>query len=312
MVNDENYEDTSEEEVVETDEGEDSEDDSEPVVIRRNPSRGSRKKKVVKAEFSDEEDEDKSFWNQDFWKDDADKGKSKQNAYVDQGSSSSEDFSEVSDGEEPEEETDKKKKREPKKRKNNVYRDPRLHPKRKQAPRKRKREPVPTLPSRASTRTATKMKSAALQDRLAIEAEERKFRQAQPRKKRKKKPKMTQAERLREARLTEKENAKSLALLLTIEDNARKLSKKVRVINGPIIRTVSNKKTGGNLVLAFKDCTPKAHFKFKERPLHRRQDLCIMTKKRARYLDPITGQPYHDLQSFKSLRKAKKLKTKPT
>lgn len=281
--------------------------------IRRNPRRQKRKREIVKAEFSDEDDADKSFWTQDFWKDDDDKGKSRVNAYVDQGSSSSEDFSEVDEKDDDPTPEPEKKGRTPKKRKNNVYRDPRFVKKRPAGSfnRKRKREPAPSLPSRASSRTATKMKSDALQHKLQIEKEERKYRSAQPRKKRKRKPKMTQAERMREARRTEIENKKSLALLMSIEDQAKTLVKKNKVINGPVIRTVSSKATGGRLILGFKDCTSSSLFKFKARPQFRRQDICVITKRKARYVDPLTGQAYYDLQSFKQLRKAKKLKTKP-
>jgi len=117
---------------------------------------------------------------------------------------------------------------------------------------------------------------------------------------------------MREARITEKQNAASLALLMSIEDKAKTVDKKVRVVSGPAIRTFSSKiKTGGGTVLAFKDCTPKAYFNLNDYPDPQREDLCVMTKRKARYKDPLTGQPYYDLQSFKALRKAKKLKTKP-
>jgi len=126
-MGDDEYEDmtTDEEEDEET---EDESEDAEPV-IRRNPRRGGRKKEIVKAEFSSEDEADKSFWNQAFWKDDDDKGKTAKHEYVHQGSSSSEDFSEVDETETPEPEPEKKRRPPRGKRKHGVYRDPALHKK---------------------------------------------------------------------------------------------------------------------------------------------------------------------------------------
>merc|ERR1711879_525282 len=128
--------------------------------------------------------------------------------------------------------------------------------------------------------------------------------------KRKKRPRMTQAERLRIARQTEKENAKSLAAMLKIEEKQKRVVKKVRTITGATISTYTGPKSNGGTFVSFKQCGPLVRFKFPTPPKERPPGICQISKRNARYIYPITGQPFYDLASFKALRKSKKLKTK--
>ncbi|XP_059219274.1 vacuolar protein sorting-associated protein 72 homolog [Stomoxys calcitrans] len=138
----------------------------------------------------------------------------------------------------------------------------------------------------------------------------------------------TQEELLEEAKVTEEENIKSLEKFHKMELEKKKTRPSKRVFNGPMIRyhsmtmPVVRKQTRGSLapndpndpknkcertfISLESDLDEKVfHNIFKSKKLTRNTPyVCPITKLPARYLDPVTQQPYYSIQAFKILREA--------
>ncbi|KAF5286399.1 hypothetical protein FQA39_LY16319 [Lamprigera yunnana] len=180
---------------------------------------------------------------------------------------------------------------------------------------------------RKSIRKSTAAKSAATAQRVKIRTLEQK--------KKVKKPKEdewipTQAELLEEAKITELENIQALERYQKMESEkkSRRTFKRTQV--GPIIRyhsmrmpiieeldttsekTIKEEKTcpkyQERTFITFlndpKDIVFKSCMKARPLPKVPSKLRCTITKKPAKYVDPLTCLPYHDILSFKLIREA--------
>lgn len=324
--NDEEEENEEEETDEEEDDADDEEEEQQEPVIRKNPARKSRRRKVVaKNVDSDSEDEgSKTFWNQEFWQE------KKEENFAEISSDDSEDFTSVDEAEAEQEQEKVIEKDMPKKK--NVYVDPRARKKQPPQRTKRKRMAEPKIepPRRASTRPTTQARTQEVAEKMKAREEMKIYHQ--PRK-RKKVRKMTQREKMMEARRTEQENAMSLRELLRIEDDKKKPVAKKKGIQGPYMRMVTRMVTlshqmgpgGRNYQRPGANRVPKTTFKFKgcrprdvnfptapSKKIKDRPRLCAHSGRLARYWDPLSGQPYADLNAFKAIRKQRKLPLKPS
>lgn len=127
--------------------------------------------------------------------------------------------------------------------------------------------------------------------------------------------KLTAQEMFQEAARTEVINKAALERLLELEEEKRKDTIRKRVIGGPRIkyssRTVQRNPeqpntrkgvntitfTGVDGITISKPKPDNSGFGSKRRPT-----VCHITKKPAKYVDPLTELPYHDLAAFKAIR----------
>ncbi|XP_054747021.1 vacuolar protein sorting-associated protein 72 homolog [Anastrepha obliqua] len=138
----------------------------------------------------------------------------------------------------------------------------------------------------------------------------------------------SQEELLEEAKITEEENIKSLEKFQKMELEKKKTRPTKRVYNGPMIRyqsmtmpVVRKPTRGSNMTADTADSTAKCERTFitfendlndkvfesvfkPKRLTNNSGHLCPITRKPARYFDPVTQQPYYSMQVFKILREA--------
>ncbi|PTB66558.1 hypothetical protein BBK36DRAFT_1133325, partial [Trichoderma citrinoviride] len=173
------------------------------------------------------------------------------------------------------------------------------------------------LPTRASSRKTTRMSKEQLHQQM-IEREERRLRQLELMQKKAarmealKKPPMTQEDRLREAAIVEKRNSKSLnrwevAEKQREEERRAKLAAlSQRTLQGPVLTFWTGLGEARRVVIE------------EEKPKRRRSPVtdpalasaepsptpnCIITNLPARYRDPKTGLPYHNVAAYRELQR---------
>ena len=123
---------------------------------------------------------------------------------------------------------------------------------------------------------------------------------------------LTQAEILAEAALTEVRNLQDLEHLLNIEEATKRKAERVKkTYTHPSLRVKSTTVDAANgrgelesrttIELRFGAKTPAPLAARAPRTPHR--TTCAVTGKPARYMDPLTGQGYHDAAAFKELRR---------
>ncbi|KAK4883553.1 hypothetical protein RN001_006872 [Aquatica leii] len=181
---------------------------------------------------------------------------------------------------------------------------------------------------RKSIRKSTAAKSAATAQRVKIRTLEQK--------RKIKRPKEdewipTQAELLEEAKITELENVQALERYQKMESEKKSRRPFKRTRFGPIIRYHSMKiplieeiepetdkpikdekedteKFYERTFITFlddpKDAVFKSCMKVRPQPKVPTKLRCTITKKPAKYVDPLTCLPYHDILSFKLIREA--------
>ena len=113
------------------------------------------------------------------------------------------------------------------------------------------------------------------------------------------KKKLTQKELLLEACKTEEINRRSLRQMLQLQEinNRKAMSESKNKKKGPRIIYRSTRK--GDTITFSDGNIPEVESK---RPIKPVKPICAITKKRARYFDPLTQKPYADLEAFKKLR----------
>ena len=191
---------------------------------------------------------------------------------------------------------------------------------------KRTQEPVFDTPMRKSSR-----KSTASNSLMTIMRQKEREESDKKKKEAGKKPvtgvrRLTQEELMKLAEKTEKKNLKSLEKYQRLEANRKKVSFKRKTIEGPTVtflstvvptdeayddknvdskadsnRSFDPNKMSQNFLIFSHDKTFDKTFYHKRRrtPL---KPYCPVTKKAARYVDPLTKIPYYDLSAFKIIR----------
>mmetsp|Transcript_35940 Transcript_35940/g.70401 ORF Transcript_35940/g.70401 Transcript_35940/m.70401 type:complete len:316 (+) Transcript_35940:115-1062(+) len=109
----------------------------------------------------------------------------------------------------------------------------------------------------------------------------------------------TQEELLEEAKLTAVENEKDLRRLVRIEEDMKKVVWHKVQLTGPRVIFRSTKE--GNTVTWTEPATMPEGFGGGAPQAHKRE-VCCVTGQAARYLDPVTKQPFATVAAFKKLR----------
>jgi len=149
-------------------------------------------------------------------------------------------------------------------------------------------------------RGSTKMKTMDTNWNAKREAKEQKRKKEERNKRKPKKvfKKLTQAQLLEEAKTTEVLNRESLAIMLKIEEEKKKIPQTRPVSKGP--RIIYHSKDGNTTVtFTDPDCLPES---FNAKPPCPRKAICEITGLPARYLDPKTGKYYATAAAFKVIR----------
>ncbi len=292
-------------------------------------SKGNRMSKLIAEEVEEEDAADKDFYQQGFWADEEEDDDFAGDADDEDGVDSFDsDFgdSTESDDDDDDDEADKKAKQAPAKKKS-VYKDPKLARKKgeeaaagsgagpsgaskpKASHKKRPRpegEIVVEARSRGSLRASTQAGSAeAEENRKKLEAAaaaRRERLEAMGAKRGVELRRLTQAEILAEAAQTEIINRASLERMLRQEEDKRRVIVRERNTDGPRIKFHSKRQ--GDVVsntLTFTDMPVPATIDDIAPPYPAPQ-RCAVTQAPARYLDPVTNQPYATLEAFKMLR----------
>jgi vacuolar protein sorting-associated protein 72 len=119
---------------------------------------------------------------------------------------------------------------------------------------------------------------------------------------------LTQADLLAEAARTEIDNAKSLQLLVAIEEEHKKRAqvKRGRYV-GPMLRLRSFRGEDGeeHTTLEVRNMQTPAELAPRAAPPPPPRAACVITGRPARYRDPQTGLAYADLEAYRELRRRK-------
>jgi vacuolar protein sorting-associated protein 72 len=296
---------------------------------RREPSgrasKGNRMSKLLAEEAVDEDAADKDFYQQGFWADEEADDDFAGDADDEDGADSFDsDFGESTESEddEDEDEADKKVKQAPAK-KSSAYKDPKKKAggagasgagqsgaSKSNASLKKRPRPegdiVVEARSRGSLRGTTQASSAeAEENRKKLEAAAAARRErldAMGAKRGVELRRLTQAEILAEAAQTEIINRASLERMLRQEEDKRRVLVRERNADGPRIKFHSKRK--GDVVsntLTFTDMPVPSTIDDIAPPYPATQ-RCAVTQAPAKYLDPVTNQPYATLEAFKILR----------
>ena len=288
-------------------------------------SKGNRMSKLLAEEAVDEDAADKDFYQQGFWADEEADDDFAGDADDEDGADSFDsDFGESTESEddEDEDEADKKVKRPPAK-KSSAYKDPKKKAggagasgagqsgaSKPNASLKKRPRPegdiVVEARSRGSLRGTTQASSAeAEENRKKLEAAaaaRRERLEAMGAKRGVELRRLTQAEILAEAAQTEIINRASLERMLRQEEDKRRVLVRERNTDGPRIKFHSKRK--GDVVsntLTFTDMPVPSTIDDIAPPYPATQ-RCAVTQAPAKYLDPVTNQPYATLDAFKILR----------
>ena len=288
-------------------------------------SKGNRMSKLLAEEAVDEDAADKDFYQQGFWADEEADDDFAGDADDEDGADSFDsDFGESTESEddEDEDEADKKVKQAPAK-KSSAYKDPKKKAggagasgagqsgaSKSNASLKKRPRPegdiVVEARSRGSLRGTTQASSAeAEENRKKLEAAAAARRErldAMGAKRGVELRRLTQAEILAEAAQTEIINRASLERMLRQEEDKRRVLVRERNADGPRIKFHSKRK--GDVVsntLTFTDMPVPSTIDDIAPPYPATQ-RCAVTQAPAKYLDPVTNQPYATLEAFKILR----------
>ena len=306
--------------------------DSDEEIVkppeRRAPSarasKGNRMSRLIADEVDDEDKEDaadKDFYQQGFWADEEEDDDFNGDADDEDGRDSFDsDFGDSTESDDDDDDDDEKKaKRAPAPKKKSVYKDPKLARKKEEAggastkpmSKKRARSPatgeiVVEARSRGSLRASTQGASAeAEENRKRLEAAaaaRREKLEAMGAKRGVELRRLTQAEILAEAAQTEIINRASLERMLRQEEDKRRVISRERNVDGPRIKFHS-KRQGETVTntLTFTDMPIPPVINAAAAPYPPPQ-RCAVSQAPAKYLDPLTGQPYATLDAFKMLR----------
>eukprot|EP00668_Euglena_longa_P001685 GGOE01001987.1.p1 GENE.GGOE01001987.1~~GGOE01001987.1.p1 ORF type:complete len:540 (-),score=142.16 GGOE01001987.1:274-1821(-) len=160
--------------------------------------------------------------------------------------------------------------------------------------------------TRRSSRPQTAAKTTALKRRMELEETWKEHQPQRSRRTRKRKG-MTQEQRLEEAKRTAEENTASLAKLLHREEEEKKkrraaIRRRVITVVGPAIRIDDRLQDGEHVkTVSFRDHWPEVFTATERKPLE--PATCIITGRKMRYRDPLSGQPCADQDAFSELRK---------
>jgi vacuolar protein sorting-associated protein 72 len=289
-------------------------------------SKGNRMSKLLAEEAVDEDAADKDFYQQGFWADEEADDDFAGDADDEDGADSFDsDFGESTESEddEDEDEADKKVKQAPAKKSSSAYKDPKKKAggagasgagqssaSKPNASLKKRPRPegdiVVEARSRGSLRGTTQASSAeAEENRKKLEAAAAARRErldAMGAKRGVELRRLTQAEILAEAAQTEIINRASLERMLRQEEDKRRVLVRERNTDGPRIKFHSKRK--GDVVsntLTFTDMPVPSTIDDIAPPYPATQ-RCAVTQAPAKYLDPVTNQPYATLEAFKILR----------
>ncbi|KAL1507412.1 hypothetical protein AB1Y20_008255 [Prymnesium parvum] len=315
----------------------DSDGEVEKPPERRAPSargsKGSRMAALLRDEADDEADDaDKDFYTQQFWaedEEDADFADADDEAARDSFDSDFGDSSESDDDEDEEEKAAKAAKKEQAARKKSVYKDPKAAkkeggeaaassasapPKPKAGGKRKARGEAEALLAeagggvgresmRASTKNATEL--AVEKRKVAEEMQKQRAEHASKVGKAKggvELRRLTQEELLAEARQTEIINKASLQKMLQQQEEKRKVVVRSTNHSGPRVK-YSSKRIGDSVIntQTFIDC-PIPECIDAVAPPYALPLKCPVTGLPAKYFDPVSNQPYANLDAFKALR----------
>jgi len=283
-------------------------------------SKGNRMQKLIAEEVDEEDEADNDFYKQGFWADEEEDNDFAGDADDEEGVDSFDsDFGDSSESESDDEDEGggKKAKREKAPKKKSVYKDPKLARKKgeegagssKPSHKKRPRpegDLVVEARSRGSLRGTTQASSAEAEEnrkRIDAAAQARKDKlEAMGAKRGIELRRLTQAEILAEAAQTEIINRASLERMLRQEEDKRRVIVRERNTDGPRVKFHS-KRTGDVVsnTITFVDM-PVPSTIDDIAPPYPAPQRCTVTQAPAKYLDPVTNQPYATLEAFKMLR----------
>ena len=124
---------------------------------------------------------------------------------------------------------------------------------------------------------------------------------------------LTQAELLAEAEITEVQNLASLAQFMRLQEDTKNLKVVKTRYQGPIIRFQSVRmpqydergKEDGVCSRSFLEFTDTKSFPqqyFPSKAKYPKKAVCVVTGQPARYKDPLTGLPYATIEAFRYIR----------
>mmetsp|Transcript_15440 Transcript_15440/g.43754 ORF Transcript_15440/g.43754 Transcript_15440/m.43754 type:complete len:283 (+) Transcript_15440:92-940(+) len=271
-------------------------------------SKRANRGKRMSGLIGEEAEADNEYWNQSFFQEEEEDNEFEDEEKLEDVEDSDSDVqSEDDNGEEAEE---KAVAADTRKRKKNVYSDP----KRKSASQpsvkrarttstsKKPRTPLPkyAMSVRTSTKKLSEITEAARIQKERLAEKRRKDRQRRtPARK-----EWTQEELLEEAKKTEVENLASLEELKKWEEEKKKKRRqRVKQSTGPQIRV---RHTAKEKTISF----PEGHFPddlFGKAPPQEKQHQCPTSGKPAKYFDPVSKTWYADVDSFRTVRRARKI-----
>mmetsp|Transcript_16801 Transcript_16801/g.23376 ORF Transcript_16801/g.23376 Transcript_16801/m.23376 type:complete len:373 (-) Transcript_16801:69-1187(-) len=290
------------------------------------PSRASRGKRMS-ALLDEENEADESFWNQEYFKEEAEDTVYEQQEEEEDVVDDDFDLPE-NDVFEPEEDEEAAKKSDRQPKKKSVYVDPKGQAALQREKKRQKRTIKPKVkeiesdddysenesdeleePSKATGKETPKTdrqmrdstKTLSMEKKVARERRQKELQRRRAERGPRRRTyyrKISQKDLLEETKITEEINKASLEILLAIEEERKKLPQLKTIIQGPIITFHSK---DGQSTLTFSD--NKIPDIIKQKPQEYPPKLtCVITGLPAKYVDPKTGLPYATIPAFKQLR----------